>query len=234
MQVPIAQRSRIMQRIAVTITVFAALIAVPVVLAQNNDWGDIKGRIFWDAKAPIPEQAAIASVNQTADKAHCLKDGPVLSENWVVNKKNRGLQWTFAWLINVDPKDKNPLPIHPALKAIPKKDGEIDQPTCAFIPHALAIREGQTLLAKNSSPVSHNIKWTGIKESNQGNVTLPAGKSVPIKLEPERLPIKVECNIHPWMNGRVGVFTHPYFALTDADGNFEIKNAPAGKYRIVF
>jgi hypothetical protein len=35
------------------------------------------------------------------------------------------------------------------------------------------------------------------------------------------------------MNGRAGVFTHPYFAITDADGNFSIKDAPAGNYRIM-
>ena len=46
-------------------------------------------------------------------------------------------------------------------------------------------------------------------------------------------PVVIECNIHPWMKGWVRVFDHPYFAVTDADGKFEIKNAPAGKYNIV-
>jgi hypothetical protein len=36
------------------------------------------------------------------------------------------------------------------------------------------------------------------------------------------------------MDGYVRVFDHPYFAVTDADGKFEIKNAPVGKYRIVY
>jgi hypothetical protein len=36
------------------------------------------------------------------------------------------------------------------------------------------------------------------------------------------------------MTGYVRVFDHPYYAVTDDDGNFEIKNAPAGKYRIVY
>ena len=30
------------------------------------------------------------------------------------------------------------------------------------------------------------------------------------------------------------VFDHPYFAVTDAEGKFEIKNAPAGKWRIMY
>ena len=36
-----------------------------------------------------------------------------------------------------------------------------------------------------------------------------------------------------WMNGYVWTFDHPYAATTDADGKFEIKNAPAGKWRLV-
>ena len=54
-----------------------------------------------------------------------------------------------------------------------------------------------------------------------------------LDLVADRLPIKIECNIHPWMNGWVRVFDHPYFAVTDADGNFELKNAPAGNYRLM-
>ena len=34
------------------------------------------------------------------------------------------------------------------------------------------------------------------------------------------------------MRSRVAVFTHPYYAITDADGKFEIKDAPAGKHRL--
>ncbi|MCC7261086.1 MAG: DUF2012 domain-containing protein, partial [Candidatus Latescibacteria bacterium] len=35
---------------------------------------------------------------------------------------------------------------------------------------------------------------------------------------------------HPWMAGYVVVTPHPYFAVTAADGSFEIKDVPAGKY----
>jgi hypothetical protein len=219
-----------MQRIAVLAAVLATLLTAPAVHAQGS-WGNIKGRIVWGPKE-IPERTEIVAVKTNADKNHCLKDGPVLSEQWVVNKKTRGLQWTFIWLINDDPKDKADIPIHPKLQAVPTDSPSVDQPVCAFIPHSLAMREGQTLVAKNTSPVSHNIKWTSAK--NMGNVTLPAGAEFKLKeLVAERLPMIIECNIHPWMKGYVGIFKHPYYALTDADGNFEIKDAPAGKYRIV-
>src|SRR5947209_4268896 len=112
-----------------TVAAALALLASPA-LAQEGAWGDIKGRVVWPAQREIPKQMPIASVNAHADKAHCLKDGPVLDEIWVVNPKNRGLRWTFVWLVNADPQDKTPLPVHPDLREIKKKEVEIDQPVC--------------------------------------------------------------------------------------------------------
>src|SRR5438874_1879746 len=97
----------------IAVAVGAFLSAHP--LCAQDGWGTIKGRVVWGPK-DLPERKPIASVDQNGDKAHCLKDGPVLDEVWIVNKKSRGLQWTFLWLINDDPKDKTPLPIHPKLQ----------------------------------------------------------------------------------------------------------------------
>jgi hypothetical protein len=216
-----------MKRFA-TVVAATFLVTTPV-CAQ--EWGNIKGRVVWKPEI-IPVQMPIAAVGTNADKAQCLKDGPVLDENWVVSKKSRGLRWSVVWLINDDPKDKTALPIHPKLKTVPAEAVVVDQPACAFIPHVIAMREGQVLVTKNSSSIAHNIKWTGAK--NMGNVVVPAGKELQIKdLVAERVPIQIECNFHPWMRGYVGIFNHPYFAVTDADGNFEVKNAPAGNYRLV-
>src|SRR5437867_2347257 len=52
-------------------------------------------------------------------------------------------------------------------------------------------------------------------------------------LKAQKLPLPLECNIHGWMRGRLLVVNHPYFAITDEDGNFEIKDAPVGKYKIM-
>lgn len=209
------------------------LIAVAFVAAQDDSWGTIKGRVVWGPK-DIPVQMPIDAVNQNGDKAHCLKDGPVLDENWVVDKKSRGLRWTFVWLIQDDLKNQNPLPVHPKLQKIDTLRVEVDQPVCAFIPHVVAMRESQVLVAKNSSPVPHNIKWGGGKQNPGGNVIVPTGKEHAIKgLVAQKLPMHIECNLHTWMKGYVGIFSHPYFAVTDKDGNFEIKDAPAGKYRLV-
>jgi hypothetical protein len=194
----------------------------------DKSWGTIKGQIVWDGGA-IPEPKVL---NVNKDQEHCLGKGPIVSEDWVINKNNKGVRWVFVWL--APEPGGSALPIHPSLKDIPNKEVEMDQPQCAFIPHSLAMREGQVLVAKNSAPISHNVHYTGNPLKNPGgNNIIPPGGSFKIEgLKADRVPLMFECNIHPWMKARVGVFDHPYFAVTDENGNFEIKLAPAGSYRL--
>jgi hypothetical protein len=196
-------------------------------------WGTIKGQVV--LKGPIPEQKPIAAVDNHQDKKNCLADGPVLDQDWVVNLKNKGVKWAFVWLQPDKASGQTTLPIHPDLKEIKQKEVVIDQPCCTFLPHALGMREGQLLIAKNSAPMPHNFKYGGNPTKNPGNNFLipPKGQFVVKDLVTDRFPITVNCTIHPWMKAWVRVFDHPYFAVTDDNGNFEIKDAPAGDYRLV-
>ena len=89
-------------------------------------------------------------------------------------------------------------------------------------------------MVKNSAPIGHNVKYSSAIE--EFNINCPPGGSVKPKkaLEAQRRPATVACSIHGWMEARVYVFDHPYFAVTDKDGKFEIKDAPVGKWRIVY
>ena len=44
--------------------------------------------------------------------------------------------------------------------------------------------------------------------------------------------MSVVCNIHPWMKAYFFVLDHPYFAVTDEKGRFEIQGLPAGEYTL--
>jgi len=214
------------------LTALCLVAATPTATAGDQQWGNIKGRIVWGKD--IPKRKPLESVKANADKDHCLSNGPLLDEKWVVDAKDKGLRWTFVWLAPLDPKGGKSLPVHPSLQKI---NGPVvlDQPLCTFTPHALGIREGQLLVVKNPAPISHNFKYGGHPEFNPGNnILMPANSQITIKdLKAHRIPVKIECNIHPWMNGWVRVFNHPYFAVTDEHGNFKLKNVPAGQFRVM-
>lgn len=108
----------------------------------------------------------------------------------------------------------------------------IDQKGCWFQPRVLGIQTGQTLQVTNSDPVTHNVHPLAQlnREWNQSQ----AGGAPPLSrkfVRPEIL-IPVKCNIHRWMRAFIGVVDHPYFAVTDSDGSFEIANLPPGTYTV--
>jgi hypothetical protein len=207
--------------------ILAGWVFAPAARAADQEWGTIKGQVVW-AGGAIPQRAPVKG-----NLAGCNNKGPILAEDWVVNPKNQGVQWVLVWL-DVEPKSGQKLPIHPALQQPKQKKVTMDQPCCMFEPHVLGLREGQQLEVKNSAGIAHNVNWNGNPMTNPGgNQVIPPGGALTIDdLKADRYPLSIACNIHPWMNARVGVFSHPYFAVTDADGNFEIKDAPAGNYRL--
>jgi hypothetical protein len=210
------------------LALLTALAAPTAVRAQA--WGEIKGQVIWGgAELPKNEKA-----NVNKDQDHCLKDGPIYSDELVVNPKNKGVRWVLVYLLDAE-KPTAALPIHPMLKAVPAKAAVIDQPCCKFEPRVLAVREGQKVEVKNPAPVAHNFAINGGALGPNENPLMPP-KAAPFvinNITARSLPIPYSCSIHPWMKGWVASFKHPYFAVTDADGKFTIPNAPAGKYRLV-
>jgi hypothetical protein len=202
---------------------------------KPEPWGTIKGRVVWDEKK-LPEPKEITITRDKKAFAACLKDGKLFSEEWVVNKDDRGVRWVFVWLAP-NPVENGakpaPLPVHPDFKEIKDREVVIDVPCCRFEPHALGVRKGQTLVVQNSAPVAHNFKLDGGPDYPGANVLVPPGKNHSFDdLKASQRVIVVQCNIHPWMKAWLRVFEHPYFAVTDASGKFEIKNAPAGDFRL--
>lgn len=116
----------------------------------------------------------------------------------------------------------------------PKEPVVIDQRKMAFAPHVVAVQQGTTVEFLNSDPVGHNVYWpsiSGNKKLAHNLGTWPKGEKKPFQFNDVGVA-SLLCNVHPEMSGYVVVTPTPYFALTDKDGNFEIKNIPAGKYTL--
>jgi hypothetical protein len=110
----------------------------------------------------------------------------------------------------------------------------LDQKGCIYKPHVLGMVAGQELLIKNSDATLHNIHSMP-KVNKEFNFAMPKvvkeKKSTFKKSEPA--PFYIKCDVHPWMKSWVLVSDHPYYAVTDAKGNFSIDGIPAGTYDIV-
>ena len=116
----------------------------------------------------------------------------------------------------------------------PKEPVIVDQRKMAFIPHLVAVQQGTTVEFLNSDPVGHNVYWpsiSGNKKLAHNLGTWPKGEKKPFQFNDVGVA-SLLCNVHPEMSGYVVVTPTPYFAVTDKDGNFEIKNIPAGKYTL--
>ena len=110
----------------------------------------------------------------------------------------------------------------------------VDQSHLAFAPHAVVVLQGTTVEFKNDDNVGHNVYWPAINHDrkqahNMG--TWPQGQSKPFTFTTLG-DVPLLCNVHPEMSGHIFVVPTPYFALTDKDGSFTIKNVPPGQYTL--
>ena len=108
-----------------------------------------------------------------------------------------------------------------------------DQKNCVFVPHVLGILNGidDHAQVKRSGEPQHQRQAQATVHSI--SCSLRRARRSSLRAGPERTPAEVTCDIHPWMKAWWMVFDHPYFAVTDAKGYFEIKNAPAGTQKVV-
>ncbi len=113
---------------------------------------------------------------------------------------------------------------------IPKESVLLDQKGCMFIPHVIAIQKYQQIELLNSDPTLHNVNARA-KNSRGFNIGFPSkGMRRMSTLKESEVAVPIRCDLHPWMKGYIGVFDHPYFAVTQADGSFSFSPLPAGKY----
>jgi plastocyanin len=197
-----------------------ALIASSACAAE---WGSLKGRFVVDGTPPKPKPLVV-----TKDQ-YCIDKKPV-NETIVVGDSG-GLANVVVFL-RVPRRGK--VEVHPDYQAQLSEPVVLDNDGCAFRPHITLVRVGQPFAIKNSDPVGHNTK-ASLVANGQFNVTIAAGQESKTPLNrAENLPLPVNCNIHPWMQGHLLVQDHPYMAATGEDGSFEIKNVPAGKHEFQF
>lgn len=112
---------------------------------------------------------------------------------------------------------------------------QMDQKNLKFNPHVLVVLKGTTVEFLNSDSVGHNVYWpsiSGNKKLAHNLGTWPQGQKKSFQFNDVGVA-SLLCNVHPEMSGYVVVAPTPYFGVTDKEGNFDIKDVPAGHYTLV-
>jgi plastocyanin len=110
----------------------------------------------------------------------------------------------------------------------------IDQKGCVYTPSIVAVQTGQKIIVKNSDACIHNVHSKPTVDGNEehNDVQMSGGADLTYSFSKPEPFLKFQCDVHPWMFAWVSVIDSPYFAVSDKDGKFVIKNVPPGKYTI--
>jgi len=198
----------------------AAVAACCAASASRADNGAIKGKVIFEGN---PKNHRRTVLNTRKDPNCAKSKAKIGSYSVILNKKTDPVTVRNTMVFVKSGVDKKyDAPSDPVV---------LDQHGCEYSPHVITMTEGQTLTVRNNDNTNHNIHFLP-KKNQEVNFTQPKkGMTKDLKLEAEE-PFKVKCDVHPWMGCYIGVFTHPFHAVTGRDGTFELKGLPAGTYTI--
>ena len=108
---------------------------------------------------------------------------------------------------------------------------EFDQKGCDYVPHVLAFPAGSTVEIMNDDGILHNIHTYSTVNPSFNMAQPKFKKKIDEKVDKPEV-IKVTCDAHGWMHGWWVATDTPYYAVTDDNGNFTIKDVPPGDYTV--
>ena len=113
-----------------------------------------------------------------------------------------------------------------------KEPVTMDQKNLVFIPHVLPVLKGTTVGFRNSDDVLHNVFSPDDCAEKFNLGTWPKGETRSYTFKNPGCITVMLCNVHPEMEAYVIVLETPYYAVSEKDGSYIIKNVPAGKYTL--
>ncbi len=114
----------------------------------------------------------------------------------------------------------------------PAQKAAIVQRDCRYTPRILPVVRGQKVEIKNGDPTLHNVHGYQGTKTDFNEVQVPEAPSLERVFDEDRVLHKLKCDVHQWMTGYIWVQTNDHFAVTGADGTFEIGNLPVGTYQL--
>ena len=139
----------------------------------------------------------------------------------LVLSSTNGIRNVVVSLQGVPNGSKAPANIAPA---------KMDQKQCVFVPRVVIVPVGGTVEFLNSDRLLHNVRGGG-KENPPFNRAQPHARTIAIGFKSPEV-LRVDCDLHSWMRGWIVVAEHPFYAVTNEEGEFVFENVPLGKYKL--
>jgi hypothetical protein len=214
-----------LKAVIVVASLLLALSVVPEARAQSayqvvqlTETGTISGTVKWSG--PLPR---IAAFPIDKDPQICDPDSRKTRdlERLIVGPQN-GVANTVVFLKDIS---------RGKAMDIPEPRRSLDQKQCRYEPHILLVPENGPLQLKSSDAVLHTVHMDGAASYN---LPFPFIDRPVTRTMPAAGLVNVRCNGgHSWMNAEIMVVSHPYYAVTDESGKFELTDVPPGQYQIV-
>jgi hypothetical protein len=180
--------------------------------------GTITGTVEWSGPEP---RGLDVPVNKDPEVCDPESHKSVNLERLIVGSDG-GVANTIVFLKNIS-----------SGKAIilPEARRYLDQKHCRYEPHILLVPQAATLSMKSSDPVLHTVHMDGAATFN---LPFPFTNRVITREMDTPGLVNLRCNGgHVWMNAEMMIVPHPYYAVTDQGGKFELNDVPPGDYEIV-
>jgi plastocyanin len=181
--------------------------------------GTLSGKVLFKGTPPVRETFKMGT------DTVCLQgSGPNPQSDAILVAADGAIQNVFVYIKDgIDPAYTFDVPVTPVT---------LDQKGCIYTPRVIGVRAGQPIDVINSDATLHNVH--ALPKANQEfnhPQSKVAEKMTKVFTVPEVM-VRFKCDVHGWMAAYVGVMANPYFAVTGADGSFEIKGLPPGTYTV--
>jgi hypothetical protein len=183
-----------------------------------SDGGTISGTVKWSGPVPHTLDFPVTKDPQICDPAS--KKTTDLER--LVIGPDSGVANTVVYLKNITSGKALDLP---------QQGRHLDQKRCRYIPHILLVPKNGTLDMVSSDATLHTVHMDGTANFN---LAFPFPDRISSRTISNAGLSHLRCNGgHVWMNAEMMVVTHPYYAVTDESGRFQLTDVPPGTYQIV-
>lgn len=180
--------------------------------------GTITGTIRYEGHFP-----KLPKINMSADPVCMAKHSTEVYPEVLVLGEGNTMANVFVRVVAGLPQKNYPTPKEPAV---------LDQEGCMYKPHVMGVMVGQPIKVLNPDGTLHNVHAVP-KINKEFNLAMPAfRKEITVSFDKPEFIIPFKCDVHPWMSAYVAVMDHPFFDVTEKDGQYTISGLPPGTYAI--